>query len=231
MRFIPTLQPAGLYSNSGRFCGSYEYHDFRLTSQSFRRGTRSPSGAGEHSIAIGSVHAARIRIFTLTARPNGWMLIWEAAFHADERAIDFGDQEEMGFGARVASPFTEQNGGMLSSSTGKKTAKETWGQPAAWCDYSGTSGERSGGILLMLSAGNFRESWWHNRDDGVFVANPFGREAMKQGARSTVTVAKGETFRIAFGDLGHQHETIDLADEYKTCEKLLVADEPNSNNR
>ena len=42
--------------------------------------------------------------FTLTARPNGWMLIWEAAFHADERSIVFGDQEEMGFGARVAVP-------------------------------------------------------------------------------------------------------------------------------
>lgn len=169
--------------------------------------------------------------FTLTARPNGWMLIWEAAFYADQHAIVFGDQEEMGFGARVASPFTEQNGGMLSSSTGKKTAKETWGQPAAWCDYSGTSGERSCGILLMASQGNFRESWWHNRDYGVFVANPFGREAMKQGARSTVTVAKGETFRIAFGALVHHHQTINLADEYMAFEKLSVADEPDSNNR
>ena len=169
--------------------------------------------------------------FTLTARPNGWMLIWEAAFYADQHAIVFGDQEEMGFGARVASHFTEQNGGMLSSSTGKKTAKETWGQPAAWCDYSGTSGDRSGGIMLMASQGNFRESWWHNRDYGVFVANPFGREAMKQGARSTVTVAKGETFRIAFGALVHHHQTIDLADEYKAFEKLSVADEPDSNNR
>ena len=169
--------------------------------------------------------------FTLTARPNGWMLIWEAAFYADQHAIVFRDQEEMGFGARVASPFTEQNGGMLSSSTGKKTAKETWGQPAAWCDYSGTSGERSCGILLMASQGNFRESWWHNRDYGVFVANPFGREAMKQGARSTVTVAKGETFRIAFGALVHHHQTINLADEYMAFEKLSVADKPDSNNR
>lgn len=62
-------------------------------------------------------------------------------------------------------------------------------------------------------------------------ANPFGREAMKQGARSTVTVAKGETFRIAFGALGHQHETIDLADDYTAFEKLSVADEANNNNR
>ena len=159
------------------------------------------------------------------------MLRWEAAFYADQHAIVFGDQEEMGFGARVASHFTEQNGGMLSSSTGKKTAKETWGQPAAWCDYSGTSGERSCGILLMASQGNFRESWWHNRDYGVFVANPFGREAMKQGARSTVTVAKGETFRIAFGALVHHHQTINLADEYMAFEKLSVADKPDSNNR
>ena len=85
--------------------------------------------------------------------------------------------------------------------------------------------------MLMASQGNFRESWWHNRDYGVFVANPFGREAMKQGARSKVTIAKGETFRIAFGALVHHHQTIDLADEYKAFEKLSVADEPDSNKR
>ena len=27
----------------------------------------------------------------------------------------------------------------------------------------------------MPAPSNFRTSWWHNRDYGVFVANPFGR--------------------------------------------------------
>jgi len=151
--------------------------------------------------------------FTLTARPNGWLLVWSAEFRADERPIVFGDQEEMGFGARVATPFTEKNGGMIRSSTGKKSAKETWGQPAKWCDYSG-SGPQSGGILLMASDKNFRESWWHNRDYGVFVANPFGREAMKQGPRSAVTIAKGETLKITFGALIHDQREFDMSAEF-----------------
>ena len=151
--------------------------------------------------------------FTLMTRPNGWMLVWNAAFHADQRPIVFGDQEEMGFGARVATPFTEKSGGVIRSSSGKKTAKETWGQPAMWCDYSGT-GEKSGGIMLMASPDNFRESWWHNRDYGVFVANPFGREAMRQGARSEITVAEGETLRIKFGAIIHGARELDTLAEY-----------------
>ncbi|MFM8790973.1 MAG: PVC-type heme-binding CxxCH protein [Solirubrobacterales bacterium] len=151
--------------------------------------------------------------FTLAARPNGWLLVWSAEFRAEERPIVFGDQEEMGFGGRVATPFTEKNGGTIRSSTGKKTAKETWGQPAKWCDYSGR-GPQSGGMLLMASDLNFRESWWHNRDYGVFVANPFGREAMKQGARSAITVAKGETLTITFGAFIHDNGVFDRDAEF-----------------
>jgi putative membrane-bound dehydrogenase-like protein len=159
--------------------------------------------------------------FTLTARPNGWLLVWSAEFRADERPIVFGDQEEMGFGARVATPFTEKNGGMIRSSTGKQTAKETWGQPANWCDYSGP-GPQSGGIMLMASDQNFRESWWHNRDYGVFVANPFGREAMKQGLRSAVTVAKGESLKITFGALIHDGRDHDPTSEYERFQKSFI---------
>ncbi len=92
--------------------------------------------------------------------------------------------------------------------------KETWGQPAQWCDYSG-HGPQSGGILLMASDKNFRESWWHNRDYGVFVANPFGREAMKQGARSTVEVKKGESFHLVYAAMVHDGTDYDPANEYQ----------------
>ena len=159
--------------------------------------------------------------FTMTARPNGWLLIWSAEFHADNQDLSFGDQEEMGFGARVATPFTEKNGGVIRSSVGKTTANETWGQAAAWCDYSGTIGDRSGGITLMASPANFRESWWHNRDYGVFVANPFGREAMKQGARSSVIVSRGKSLQMTFGALVHDHRDIDLNTEFTAFQQLL----------
>ena len=158
--------------------------------------------------------------FTLTARQHGWLLLWSAEFRAGQQAIAFGDQEEMGFGARVATAFTEENGGLIRSSTGKPTAKQTWGQPASWCDYSG-SGPRSGGIMLMASPTNFRESWWHNRKYGAFVSNPFGRKAMKQGEVSSIKIAPGKTMRITFGALVHDHRKFEAAAEYELFKQLI----------
>ncbi len=141
--------------------------------------------------------------FTLASQTNAWLLVWEAAFRSDEGDFTFGDQEEMGFGVRVATAITEKNGGVITSSAGLKTAKNTWGQPADWCDYSGTVDGKPIGITLLTDPKNFRPSWWHNRDYGVFVANPFGRAAMKQGDKSAVTVKRGEDFRLRFAAVIH----------------------------
>lgn len=143
------------------------------------------------------------RITLAAPRPDGWLLAWDATFRSNEGDFTFGDQEEMGFGARVATAFTESSGGSIVNSHGLKTAAATWGQPAAWCDYSGVMGDHPGGITLMAAPSNFRESWWHNRNYGVFVANPFGRAAMKQGEKSRITVKRGEPFRITFGAYIH----------------------------
>lgn len=135
--------------------------------------------------------------------PDGWLLIWTATFVAGEEELVFGDQEEMGFGVRVATPLTEKNGGRLASATGRTTAAQTWGQPAPWCDYSGTVEGNPVGVTLMADPGNFRECWWHNRDYGLFVANPFGRAAMKQGEQSRVPVNPGTSLRLRFGASVH----------------------------
>jgi hypothetical protein len=72
----------------------------------------------------------------------------------------------------------------------------------------------------MASPGNFRESWWHNRDYGVFVANPFGRQAMKQGTKSSVKVAKGESLRLIFAAVIHDGADYDPAAEYGRFAKM-----------
>jgi hypothetical protein len=137
--------------------------------------------------------------FELRAGTQSWLLVWEATFRSETGDLVFGDQEEMGFGVRVATPLAERNGGLITSSTGLKTAKENWGQPADWCDYSGLIEGRRAGVLAMADPGNFRASWWHNRDYGLMVANPFGREAMRQGERSAVVIKRGESMRLRFG--------------------------------
>ncbi len=145
--------------------------------------------------------------FTLVALTHAWLLVWEADFHAGSAGLNFGDQEEMGFGARVATALTEKNGGLITSSTGLKTAKMTWGQPADWCDYSGSVNGRRAGLTLMADPANLRPSWWHNRDYGLIVANPFGRKSMNQGEPSRVVVQPGERLRLRFGVLSYSAAT------------------------
>lgn len=133
---------------------------------------------------------------TLVEKHGAWHLAWDAAFTPSIDGFYFGDQEEMGLGVRVATAINEKNGGLITSSTGKTTAKATWGQPAAWCDYSGVINGRHVGIMTVPDPANAHPSWWHNRDYGVFVSNPFGRKAMKQGEPSRIDVKRGETYRL-----------------------------------
>jgi hypothetical protein len=155
----------------------------------------------------------------LCADTAGWLLFWDATFRADEHELTFGDQEEMGFGARVATPLTELSGGTIVNSNRERLAASTWGQPAKWCDYSGNSGSQRGGITLIPAPGNFRESWWHNRDYGLFVANAFGRAAMKQGAPSAVTVKRGESLRLRFAAVLHDNHGYDPVATYERVVK------------
>jgi len=149
--------------------------------------------------------------FRLSAQDHNWRIGWEATFRDHQDPLAFGDQEEMGFGVRLATPLIEKNGGTITNSTGLVTAARTWGQAAEWCDYSGTIEDRRVGITVVASPDNFRESWWHNRDYGLMVANPFGRAAMKQGPASTVTVKPGESLRLRFVAIVHDGPDYDPA--------------------
>jgi hypothetical protein len=153
--------------------------------------------------------------FRLTANSSGWLLAWSATIPANAGDVTFGDQEEMGFGARVATPLAEKNGGTIVNSAGQRTAGKTWGQAAAWCDYFGQIDGKPAGITLMAGPKNFRESWWHNRDYGLMVANPFGREAMKRGANSAVVVKRGESLTLDFAACLHSADDYDPKQAYR----------------
>ena len=137
----------------------------------------------------------RIRI---RVTPHGNLIEWESKFSGAE-AFTFGDQEEMGLGVRVATDMTVNNGGVITSSDGRKNEKQVWGRQADWCDYSG----EGVGVMVMPDPQNFRRSWFHARDYGLLVANPFGRQAFTKGESSRVVVKKGETLTLRFGVLVH----------------------------
>ena len=148
--------------------------------------------------------------YQLRRRSGGFLLTWDAEIRASEEDLVFGDQEEMGLGARLSTSLTEKAGGQIISSDGLKGAAETWGKQAAWCDYSGRIGEQLVGITIFPSPQNAHACWWHNRDYGVFVANPFGKRAGHVDGK--LTVKRGESLRLKFHVVLHEGPTMpDLA--------------------
>lgn len=137
--------------------------------------------------------------WTLSAASDTYVLSLDTRFSSDQ-TLTFGDQEEMGLGVRLATPIAEnqQRGGLLTDSTGRTTAKEIWGQPADWCDYSGTVEGRDVGMSILAHAGNPRQSRWHARDYGPFVANLFAIKAFTGEESPLLTVQPDESFRLRY---------------------------------
>lgn len=147
------------------------------------------------------VERCRYDVFALDM---GWFLIARSTFTSASE-IRFGDQEEMGFGMRVNTPLTVKLGnGALVNSEGGRNEYGTWGQRAKWCSAFGTADGAVVGATLMPGPDNFRPSWFHSRDYGLVVANPFGKKSMTAPDDASVppdsTVAPpGAEFQFAFG--------------------------------
>lgn len=152
---------------------------------------------------------------------RGYAITWDSTFSGPQE-FAFGDQEEMGLGVRLATPLTVKNGGHMLNSDGLENERGVWGKQADWCDYAGTIDGQSAGLLLMPDPANFRRSWFHARDYGVLVANPFGVKAFTKGAASRVVVKPGETLRLRFGVFAHSGE-FDPAAAYREWLQRIAA--------
>jgi hypothetical protein len=143
-------------------------------------------------------------ICRIAIRPGagGYLIDWDSRFTGGDDFY-FGDQEEMGLGCRMATPLVVKNGGHIVNSDGLADEKQVWGQPADWCDYRGSIEGRPAGVLLMPDPKNFRRSWFHARDYGLLVANPFGANAFTKAPASRIPVTKGESLRLRFAILVH----------------------------
>ena len=164
--------------------------------------------------------------YTILVRPQGTLLLWDSALRSDTEDLEFGDQEEMGLGIRVNAPMNvsenalnrETPRGRILNSRGDRNEREIRNQKQAeWCDYSGWIGGRFAGVQLMGHPENMHAPWWHARDYGVLVCNPFARNDLGGGEVSRIQVKKGETFRIRYGVLlhaGEREDSVDLAAAY-----------------
>ena len=204
-----TFHP-GLWLAFGDLGGADNWRNrARVEHERFVEEPAGGSGRGTFAVANrylggdGATICREICRYRILVRPSGYLLIAASEFASDSGDFTFGDQEEMGFGVRVATPLSVEEGGRLRNSDNREGEREVWGQTALWCDYSGTIDGRHVGITLMPDPKNFRRSWFHARDSGLLVANPFGREAFTKGEKSRVVVRRGETFRLGFGALFH----------------------------
>lgn len=131
---------------------------------------------------------------------SAYLFFHESEFYSDQNDFVFGDQEEMGLGVRVATPISGKEDGVVTNSEGGKTEQGTWGKIADWCDYSGPLEDRRIGMTLIPHPENFRKCWFHARDYGVLLANPFGEKVFTDCEKpSAIPVKKGERFPLRYG--------------------------------
>ena len=167
--------------------------------------------------------------FDVRATPEGTLLLWDSTFTGD-REFAFGDQEEMGLGVRLATPLRAEQAskqglpagqGEIVSAEGKRNEAEVWGTAPKWCDYRGEVDGQAAGVTILCHPENFRPSWFHVRDYGLMVANPFGRSAFDQGEPSRVIVAPGETLRLRYGMLIHGGAAGEKLDLHRAFERYV----------
>jgi hypothetical protein len=150
---------------------------------------------GDRGIAL---ELCRIEIRAL---PDAYRITWRSEFTPIGDELAFGDQEEMGLGVRMATPLAVVRGGRILDSEGRTDEAQVWGKAADWCSYAGRLDGKPVGVALMPDPANFRRCWFHARDYGLLVANPFGRNALAGGEKSRVVLRRGETLRLRFGIL------------------------------
>lgn len=170
--------------------------------------------------------AAEVARYCIYVTPHGNLLLMDSTYTPVGEKIVFGDQEEMGLGIRVHTPISVDYGGRMLDSEGRLNGDEIWGTQSDWVDYAGTVDGQWVGVTLMQHPGNFRKSWFHARDYGLIVANPFGRAAMKAGPESKLEVKAGEELRLRYGILIHSSKTeedTDLPAAYETYLELAGA--------
>ena len=135
--------------------------------------------------------------YQFVAREEGVLILVDTSFSSGVE-IDFGTQEEMGLGIRAATPITVKAGGRMLDSEGRENERGVWGKQADWCDYSAVADGVRRGMTIFTHPENPHRCWFHARDYGALVANPFGPRA---GAPQRLALPAGAVHRLRFGIL------------------------------
>lgn len=107
-------------------------------------------------------------------------------FTADRGPVMFHDTKEGGIMAVRMRPELSYENAVITNAHGDVGEANTWGKPAAWCDYSGNmDGVGWRGLAVFDHPSNLRHpTSWHVRDYGLMGANPFGYSYFKEKAHN-----------------------------------------------
>ena len=149
------------------------------------------------------------RVYKFSQVADGRLISVASILTANNSPVVFGDTKEGSFGIRVHDSLRmEMKGGdgLLTNSKGK-SGKDVWGQPADWCDYSGTVDGKKVGVAVFAHTGNPVPSLWHAREYGLLAANPFGRKVAGFPAAKDKTdlfrIEKGKSATFRFAIFAH----------------------------
>jgi len=127
--------------------------------------------------------------------------------------VVFGDTKEGGLlSVRVATAMDAAGRGRIENANGLvyeagQGPETTWGQRAAWVDYSGPAGSGRYGIAILDHPDNpVHPTYWHVRGYGLFTANPFGVSAFDPaaGRRGDLVLGAGTTLTFRYRMIVHR---------------------------
>jgi hypothetical protein len=138
--------------------------------------------------------------YTVVVRQSGYFLLMESTFSNPDADFVIGDQEEMGMGVRAATELTVKKGnGRTINSYGRLNEEDAWGKKGDWAAILGEKDGKQVGIVAMPNPDNFRRCWFHIRDYGLIISNPFGINAYTGGEKNAIPVKQGESFDLKYG--------------------------------
>jgi hypothetical protein len=158
-------------------------------------------------------------LYEIHRREGGTLLAIDTEFVALADTVGFGDEEEMGFGVRLATRLLPERGGRIFDDQGREGERAIRGQIADWCGASALIDGRARSVALFAHPENPLRSRVHARDYGLIVLNPFGARAFGAAEESRFSMAKGDRLRLRFaafvyeGVLGSESERIAAAFE------------------
>ncbi len=159
------------------------------------------------------------REYRLSAEGDLRVLDQRSEFRARYGAVTFGDTKEGGlFTIRVPTSMDAKDRGRIENANGQvydsgQGEETTWGQRAAWVDYSGpvANGEQWGHTVVDHRDNPRHPTYWHVRGYGLFTANPFGAHDFRNDKTldESLTLAAGDSLTFRYRLIVHPGRGID----------------------